>query len=42
MYEVDYDETYQGEEIKAMSAVAGKLYVVTEKTRDDLLNLHIF
>lgn len=42
LYEVDYDETYQGEEIKAMSAVAGKLYVVTEKTRDDLLNLHIF
>ena len=35
-------ETYQGEEIKAMSAVAGKLYIVTEKTRDDLLNLHIF
>ena len=31
LYEVDYDETYQGEEIKAMSAVAGKLYVVTEK-----------
>ena len=42
LYEVDYDETYQGEEIKAMSAVAGKLYIVTEKTRDDLLNLHIF
>lgn len=42
LYEVDYDETYQGEEIKAMSDVAGKLYIVTEKSRDDLLNLHIF
>ena len=43
LYEVDYDETYQGEEIKAMSAVAGKLYSCDRKNLVMIyLNLQLF
>lgn len=42
IYEVDYDDTYRGEEIKALNDVNGQLYVLTEESYDDLLNLYVF